>query len=76
MSKMTKEELENGLTNFYGTEDYHKFSILFPNLFLTDGVKFLADNAGAYWLMDIIGSYQPKCRKDLMLQVRRCMKSY
>lgn len=35
---------------------------------MTDGVKFLADNAGSYWLMDIIWSCLPKCMKDEMLK--------
>lgn len=48
----------NDLNQFTGTEGYHKFSSLFPNVVLTDGAKHLADKAGAYWLMDIIGSVQ------------------
>ena len=35
---------------------------------LTDGAKTVADMCGAYWLMDIIGSYQNKCLKDDMLR--------
>ena len=30
---------------------------------LTDGVKFLADEAHCYWLLDAIGSYQPELAK-------------
>jgi hypothetical protein len=66
--EITAAELESGLTQFYGTESYHKFSILFKNLVLTDGTKYLAEKADALWLMDIIGSYQPKCLKDPMLR--------
>lgn len=49
------------LANFYGTSSWHKWSPLFPNMLLTDGAKYIADNGGeggAYWLMDAIGSYQ------------------
>lgn len=49
------------LAQFYGTTQWHRFSPLFPNLLLTDGAKYVAENggaAGAYWLMDAIGSYQ------------------
>jgi len=60
----TKEEIEAGLAQFYGSESFHKFSPLFYKHLLTDGAKWLADNAGAYWLMDIIGSYHGKCMKD------------
>lgn len=49
------------LANFYGTSSWHKWSMLFPNMLLTDGAKYVADNGGehgAYWLMDAIGSHQ------------------
>jgi hypothetical protein len=35
---------------------------------LTDGTKYLAEEAGAFWLMDAIASHQPKCLKEKMLQ--------
>ena len=50
---MNVEALKN-LSQFTGTEKHHK---IFGGLFLTDGAKFLADNAEAYWLMDVIMSY-------------------
>ena len=46
-------------------------------LYVTEGVKHLADRAGAYWLIDLIASYIPKCKKDEMLrdfQVWRLVK--
>ena len=55
----TKEEILSGLSQFYGTEKYHRFSVLFPNLVLTDGAKYLADSCGCYWLFDIVGSILP-----------------
>ena len=62
MTTRTKEayELEIELGHFTGTMEWHKWSILYPRFVLTDGAKYLADKAGAYWLMDIIGSYQPR----------------
>jgi len=67
--KMTPAELEDALVQFSGTEAYHKFSP-FSKLVLTDGAAFLAKNAGggAFWLMDIIASYQKQCEKDDMLR--------
>lgn len=51
---MTPSELLSNLHQFSGTEGYYKLT---PKILLTDGTKYLADQAGAYWLMDAIGSY-------------------
>ena len=51
-------ELRTEMDGFFGTEEYHRFSILFPKTVLTDGAKWLADNGECYWLMDIIGSIE------------------
>jgi len=50
------EQLQSNLSGFTGTEDYHAFSALCPKVVLTDGAYYLAETAGAFWLMDIIGS--------------------
>ena len=63
----TRAEIEQGLAQCYCSEAHHKFSIL-SRLVITDGVKWLADNAGAYWLLDAIASYQQRCQKDKMLR--------
>jgi len=52
---MSKEELEKALKSFTGTQHYYEH---FTGLLYTDGVKFLAENAGAYWLIDAIASWQ------------------
>jgi len=62
---MTAEELQTGLANHIGTEGYTKY---LGGLVLTDGVVYLAKNAECFWLLDIIWSYQPQCRKDSMLR--------
>lgn len=49
----TKTLQASDLAYFTGTEAYYKFNIFSP-LVLTDGTKYLADKAGAYWLMDEI----------------------
>jgi len=56
------------LGSFTGTEQYHRYSPLFPNLVLTDGVKFFAENADCFWLLDVIGSFQPDAQRDESLQ--------
>jgi len=54
---------ETDLNQFCGTQNYYRYTL---GLKLTDGVKYLADEAGAYWLLDIIASYQskPSIRKE------------
>lgn len=58
------QEIRSDLGQFTGTLTYHRFSPMFSTVVLTDGAKYLADAAEAYWLMDIIGSlkYQAQCR--------------
>jgi hypothetical protein len=47
----------NELNNFSGTERYYRIT---PDTVITDGAKFVADKAGAYWLMTAIASYLPQ----------------
>lgn len=49
--------LEDELKQFHGTTRYYKN---FNGLLFTDGIKHLADRAGCYWLIDLVGSYQPE----------------
>ena len=42
------------LSSFTGTSRYYPFS---RRHLLTDGTKYLADTAGAYWLMDAAASH-------------------
>jgi hypothetical protein len=48
-SKLTESEL----SNFIGTERYHKLSA-FGSVIFTDGMAHVAERAGAYWLMQEI----------------------
>jgi hypothetical protein len=45
------------LTQFTGTDNYYSHSLL-RNLTYTDGVKYLAERAQAYWLIDLVASWQ------------------
>ena len=54
-------ELRDCLAQFTGTEAYHRTH---PGLLATDGAKYLADEAGAYWLLDIIWSVLSKIYDD------------
>lgn len=51
---METSELQNALAHFTGTEHYYR---IYPKFVLTDGTKYLADVAGAYWLMDLYASH-------------------
>jgi Family of unknown function (DUF6876) len=44
------------LEQFHGTENYYKHQ--FGLIHYTDGIKYLAENAECYWLIDIVASYQ------------------
>lgn len=55
MTKVNVEKLKADLRQFTGAEHYYYYP-LFPKFRYTDGVKFLAEEAGAYWLLDYIFS--------------------
>jgi hypothetical protein len=57
-SPLTAGQLQENLAQFTGTEHYYRF--WYGIRYLTDGVKYLADSAACYWLVDAIGSYQPE----------------
>lgn len=44
------------LSQFCGTENYYR--PLHPTLVYTDGLKFLAEKTGCYWLIDLINQKQ------------------
>jgi hypothetical protein len=48
--------LRNGLAQFTGTETWYRHFL--PGILFTEGVKFLADQANAYWLIDKIACAQ------------------
>lgn len=53
-------ELEANLPHFTGTESYTnlRYPWLRSRFLLTDGAKYLAETAKAFWLMDAIASHQ------------------
>lgn len=63
-----RNEIENGLLHFTGTTRYYHYPIGKFNY--TDGIKYLADEAKSYWLLDVIGSYQLTTKiKDVPFQL-------
>ena len=67
--KMEPEELLSALAHFTGTTQWYR-NPMFPAFTYTDGVRFLAEQAGAYWLIDYVFSNQllPEI-KDEVFQV-------
>ena len=55
-TKITPADLAAGLEQFWGSEHFYRWSALTPSV-LTDGTKYLAEAAGAFWLFDAIDSH-------------------
>jgi hypothetical protein len=51
-------DLRVELEQFTGSVNFYRWSALFPQHLLTDGAHYLAEKAGAFWLMDAIASWQ------------------
>jgi len=62
---MDAETLTTNLRHFCGTENYYKHWL---GILYTAGVQYLAKNAQAYWLIDAIGSHQPKALRNQRLR--------
>ncbi|WP_036219997.1 DUF6876 family protein [Calidithermus chliarophilus] len=69
MATLTAHELQAQLHAFTGTERYHAHWCG-GSLLLTDGARFLAERAGAFWLMDVIASTLPLRKWDPFVRVR------
>ena len=52
-----QQKVQSGLAQFHGTENWYKHWL---GLLYTDGIKYLAEEAKCYWLIDAIASYQTK----------------
>ena len=65
-----KEIIEEGLRNFSGSEQVYKFNLLFPNVLMTDGVRWLANKAECYWLLEMIASHIRAIKDDYMAVCR------
>ena len=53
----TKTLGKNDLKQFTGSENWYRHG-LNPNVLFTDGAKYVADEGGAYWLLDAIAICQ------------------
>ncbi len=58
MPKTENHQLKAELRYFTGSEQFYR-NPLFPGYRYTEGVQYMAEKAGAYWLIDYILSNQP-----------------
>lgn len=56
---MNAQELLAALPHFTGTEQWYYLPQFGRRYTYTDGIKFLAENAGAYWMIDYVLARQP-----------------
>ncbi len=61
MTHPSPAELSANLAQFSGTESYHRTH---PGLLATDGAYYLAEHAGAFWLLDLVWSVLHKLEDD------------
>lgn len=64
-----KQEIMDIINQATGTSCYHKFSPFNGFPVITDGVLAVAEAAGCFWLLDIIGSHQVNEKLDKAFQV-------
>ena len=63
---MNKKITESDLRQFTGSEQWYRHSLNRKMLY-TDGVQYLAEHAGAYWLVDEIAIaqvYDPRVKRE------------
>ena len=60
-------KLQSELSQFIGTEKYHRIT---QRHFLTDGTMYLANQAKCFWLMDAVASHLPKYFSDYFCVAR------
>jgi len=64
-----KQDLLNGLKQFYGSDTVY-YMPLFSKYKYTEGVRYLAQNAEAYWLLEYVFQHQSdKSIQGLQFQV-------
>lgn len=58
------------LSQFTGTEAYHRTFMFTPKLVHTDGVQYFAETAGCYWFLDIVATeFYPMLESEPFLSI-------
>jgi hypothetical protein len=64
-------ETKLDLSQFTGTEAYHRTFMFNPNLVHTDGVQYFAETAGCFWFLDIVATeYHPLTKDEPFLSIQ------
>ena len=61
IQNLTPAEIKEQLGYFYGSSDFFRHWST-RNTLYTEGVSFLANQAGAHWLIDVIASHQTEAK--------------
>ncbi len=62
--------LVHELEQFTGTEHWYRHSLV-PGMLYTDGIKYFAEQAGAYWFLDIVATeYLNLQRREQFLLIK------
>lgn len=68
----TVEALEAGLAQFVGSGGYCRLHPdLYPKVLVSDGAKYLAEHAGAAWLLSLMAGDLPQARPSDWLVIGR-----
>ena len=65
----SEKEILDIINHAHGSDMYHRFSPIPGFPVATDGIITLAEAAGCYWFLDVIGSYQTNKKLDPAFQV-------
>ena len=66
---LSAKEIKDIMNHATGTTAYHRFSQIPGYPVITDGMQAVAEAAGCYWLLDVIGSHQTNKKLDPAFQV-------
>lgn len=75
MEKLTPAELKSNLHQFIGSEEFHRYKFFGKEILLTEGIYYLAENAGCYWFLDIIMSVYPKWQNEDFVSVKMTVEN-
>ncbi len=68
---MNSNELQSNLRQFIGTDHYYRVT---NRHLLTDGTKYLAEEAQCFWLMTAIASHLPNSHDDSFAAAKLTVK--